>query len=233
MSIVKAAFIEGRETEVEWDESKSKQAEVKLQVALDNISRMNEREYNTLIPLQQICPNTGKILNTFPSRLAAAKWVVANVLKRPDKNPLSITGNIEMCMRAGWKSYGYFWKICKLQDAIKTTGNTSGQQVFVRKIGKDAVFPSIAEAAAFVGVNRKTLSVKLKNDAFYVSKGYLCQFYNSQKKQLNFASVNRASIETLCYSDIRQSLSPIHLSVCLSDISYSPPSSAPYCLMLR
>lgn len=124
MEIIKHAFIEGRETDVDWINSEAKRNQIKATVAIENFSTMSEKEFKAVIPLQQICPSTGAVLNTFTSRLAAAKYICTEILKRPDKNPVAITGNMEMCIRAGWKSYGYYWKIITKESMMESFAPT-------------------------------------------------------------------------------------------------------------
>src|SRR6185312_13975696 len=111
MEIIKEAFDEGRTTDIDWQKSNAKKNQLKLDIATENFSLMKQREFHSPIPLHQICPETGKVLNTFPSRIAAARYITTNILKRPTKNPLAVTGNMEMCIRAGWKAYGFYWKL--------------------------------------------------------------------------------------------------------------------------
>lgn len=111
MQVIENAFDEGRQTKVNWNKSQAKRDAIKLTVNLENFSAMTERERMSILPVDMICPNTGKVLASFPNRLAAATHIVNNILKRPEKNPISVTGNMDICMRGGWKSYGYYWKV--------------------------------------------------------------------------------------------------------------------------
>lgn len=171
MSIIKEAFIEGRSTQVVWDDSKAKERELKMEVFLDNMSSMSTKEINGIIPIQQICPDTGKVLRVFSSRLDAAKYIVSDVLKNPNKNPLSITGNMEMCIRAGWKSYGYYWKVMSEREYVNSIVNTSTTPIFSLKGGKMTLFPSIQAAADAVGMKRNTLSGRLSRDSIVTISG--------------------------------------------------------------
>jgi hypothetical protein len=111
--VVEEAFVEGRETKTPWEKSKAKKKAIALEVAMENYSIESEKNVNgprRNVPLDMICPDTGKVLASFPSRIAAARHIVTHILKRPSKNPVSVTGNLAICMNAGWKSYGYYWK---------------------------------------------------------------------------------------------------------------------------
>lgn len=203
MSIVKEAFIEGRETDIDWEKSRSKQAEIKMEVFMDNMKSLSKKERMSAIPLQQICPNTREVLRTFPSRLAAAKWIIENILNRPNKNPISICGNMEICMRAGWKSYGYYWKICSLQESLAPDikERNDGNKVFIRKLKKNAVFPSITEAAAFLGVHRTTLSKALADGKVHHYGQHMVQLYNPEEKTLTFETIAEAKAKLGGLSD--------------------------------
>lgn len=199
MSVIKEAFTEGRETDTDWEASKAKRNQVKMENALENISMMKKREFHSAIPLEQICPDTGKVLNFFPTRMDAARWIVANVLDNKNKNPLSITGNMEMCMRSGWKAYGYFWRLSTAEKSLKyAKTNPAAKEVFVRHGMASAVYPSIAEAARVIGVSPKSLAARLDNNAIARIKGAnskkaaLAQFYNPKKKTLVFDSAAEA-----------------------------------------
>lgn len=157
---------------------------------------MEKREFHTVMPLQQIDPDTGKVLRTFNSRLEAAVWIVENVLKRPEKNPISITGNMEMCIRSGWKAYGYYWKIIDVKTLMDTTAG-NGTKIFGKTGLKVRGFDSINDVADYTGISRKviarkltkTLGVSLEGD-----KGMLyIQPMNKEKKVLHYKNANVAS----------------------------------------
>lgn len=161
MSIIKNAFDEGRTTKVSWDKSKAKKAEIKMEVALDNI---NAPKRNSMAPisLEMIDPNTGKALAYFPSRLAAATYIVNNILKRPEKNPLSVTGNLEICMKAGWKSYGYYWKISDKPIKNDMTGFDISEGIVLYKNNKkSATYYSYSEVAKVIGIDRSVLRKRI------------------------------------------------------------------------
>lgn len=163
MSIIEEAFSEGRETKIPWSLSQAKKNDIKMQVAIQNMESLAKRQKlaHTVIPIEQICPNSGKVLRVFDSRLQAAKWVVANVLNRPEKNPISVTGNMEMSMRAGWKSYGFYWRIA---DSLtgRSAPSPKSVPVFVVKGRKTQRFPSIRTAATFLGACRSSVAKYIK-----------------------------------------------------------------------
>lgn len=177
MKIIKEAFDEGRETDINWDKSKAKKNELKFNIALENFSSMSQKEKNAKIALAQICPQSGKTLKMFSSRLMACKYICENVLKNPNKNPLSVTGNLEMCIRAGWKSYGYYWKIVDYEEEVKKMPQSSSSSVRVKVIVgiQVMIFDSITDASKFIGINRDTLSNNIKSGYTYVFKHK--QFY--------------------------------------------------------
>lgn len=203
MSIVKDAFVEGRETEVDWGNSKAKKNDLKMNIAVSNMERQLDRKMFDKIQLARICPETGKVLQIYLSRLDAARWICKYVLKREDRNPVSVTGNMEMCRVAGWKSYGYYWKI--LENSVPSSKNIpSAQKVYGRLLNSEFVFDSITEAANYIngmtGGNltpnalRKRLTPQ--NGPIYVSiserRTMVLERYNEQKKVLTFESYSEA-----------------------------------------
>lgn len=207
MEIIKEAFDEGRETTTEWDKSKAKKNKLKLEVAAENLSLMKKRDFNSAIPLHQICPDTGKVLRTFPSRIAAARYIVSDILKRPEKNPLSITGNMEICMRGGWKSYGFYWKLAT-QESIKKYDKTpvNAKKVFVGGGGShvfaSSVFPSIQAAADSIGVSAKVVRTALSQSgkSKYIPKRYYVQEYNPKPITKRFKNLEEAAAFAKCDS---------------------------------
>lgn len=211
MQIIKDAFDEGRETTTDWEKSKAKKNQLKLEVAAENLSLMQKREFNSAIPLHQIDPDTGKVINTFPSRIAAARYIVSDILKRPEKNPLSITGNMEMCMRAGWKAYGFFWKI-GTPDSIKKYEKTpvNAKKVYIGgpRISRN-VFPSIQAAADTLGVSADIIRTAMKpnSKSQYIPKGYFVQEYRDKLVTKNFKTLEEAAAFANCGSEtIRRSI---------------------------
>ncbi len=205
MKIVKEAFKEGRNTTVPWKKSKAKQNSLKLDVALENYSAMNDRQKNAIMPLHMICPNTGKILATFPNRLSAAKYICTHILDRPDKNPVSITGNMEICMRAGWKSYGYYWKIADEKYARYTERGSGGEipaaleehainnpfarmgmPIFYRVNGKNFLFDSIVTCAKELGKTIHFTRRIIVPNSGLVLPGKLIMPYNKEVKVISF-----------------------------------------------
>lgn len=205
MEIIKDAFVEGRETQTDWEKSKAKKNQLKLEVAAENLSLMKSREFNSAIPLHQICPDTGKVLRTFPSRIAAARYIVNDILKRPEKNPLSITGNMEMCMRGGWKAYGFYWKLAtpaSLKKYDKTPVNA--QKVYIggglrSEIGR--VAPSIQAAADMLGVSAKVIARAMKPGTKHTSslKRHFVQEYNPTPITKEFVHINDAASYANCH----------------------------------
>lgn len=211
MEIIKHAFDEGRETTTVWEKSTAKKNQLKLEVAAENLSLMQKREFNSAIPLHQIDPDTGKVVNTFPSRIAAARYVVSDILKRTDKNPLSITGNMEMCMRAGWKAYGFYWKIAtptSIKQYDKTPVNAKKVYVGGPRISRN-VFPSIQAAADSLGVSVDVVRTAMKPNANskYIPKSYFVQEYNEKPITKNFKTLAEAAAYANCGDEtIRRSV---------------------------
>lgn len=200
MEVIREAFHEGRTTKTPWQKSEAKQNQLKAQVALENFSVMEKRDFHTVIPLQQIDPATGKVLRTFNSRLEAATWICENVLKRPDKNPISVTGNMEMCIRAGWKSYGYYWKVIDVKTLMDTTAG-NGTKIFGKINQKVRGFDSINEVAEYTGISRKVIARQLAKakGVMLQSKKFTAPLYiqvmNKDKKTLHFANCREAAKE--------------------------------------
>lgn len=201
MEIIKDAFIEGRETEVSWEKSESKKKSVKAEIALENLSLMKKREFGSVMPLERICPETGRVLETYPSRLAAARWIVDNVLKNPNKNPLSITGNMEMSMRCNFKAYGYYWKLVDgNRSNVNQTAPNSKKVFAMGKLvpGAGLVYSSIGEAARAYDVSEKVVRNRIKG--VYSSDGVqrtgqlgFAEEYNPTKRVKKFSSIAEAA----------------------------------------
>lgn len=203
MTVVKEAFHEGRETSVDWDDSKAKRDEVKLSTFSANVDNFNGRTYGAPIALEQVCPDTGKVLQTFSSRFAAAKWIVVNVLKLDDpsgKKALSITGNMHMCITAGWKSYGYYWRTINAEKhherLVKVSGKVGHGALHVldvrNHVVKTLTFASMHEARGSLGVSdstiKKTLALKTP-----VYKGLVFTRYNLTPKVKKFKDIESAA----------------------------------------
>lgn len=201
MEIIKEAFDEGRETTTEWDKSKAKKNQVKLEVATENLSLMKKREFHSVIPLHQICPDTGKVLRTFQSRIAAARYIVSDILKRPEKNPLSITGNLEMCMRAGWRAYGFYWKIAT-EESKKKYDKTpkNAKKVFIATSQMRTVYPSIQAAADAIGATPDIVrsAMRFGYRSPYVKKNYIVQEYVAKPKTMTFDTIVDAAKYASC-----------------------------------
>lgn len=208
MEIIKEAFVEGRDTDTEWDKSKAKKNEIKLEIALENYSTLGSREKRSLMPLHKICPTTGKVLERFPSRLAACRHIVKDILKRPDKNPLSISGNLEIGMRGGWKSYGFYWKIADVAEGAKerkVKAEKGAMPVYYCTGSKETVFNTQYDAAAHFGICRKKLRAILNGDTTKnrdFLNGAILQKFNPTPRVLNFKSIQEASDYTQCSPNI-------------------------------
>lgn len=194
MKIIKEAFVEGRETEIEWEKSQAKKNDLKLDIALENFSVMKKREIFTPMPLHQVCPATGKVLQTFPTRLAAARYIVNEILKTPEKNPISITGNMEMCMRSGWKAYGFYWKLATPATLIKYTKPTpvNAKKIFATYCGNGGVFPSIQAVANSFGISTKIIANQIKPNSKRKAY-YTFQEYNPELRTLTFDTMKQAA----------------------------------------
>lgn len=202
MEFIKNAFTEGRETDTDWQDSNAKKDSIKLDVALENLSTMSSREKNALIPIHKICPDTGDILATFPSRLAACRHIVDDILKSPTKNPLSVSGNMEMCMRGGWKSYGFYWKIV---DDVDDSGNVvyknrHAKTLFYSNGKQELVFKTRTDAAKHFGIHISTLreAVNKIGKPKPFLKGAILQPVNNKPTVINVASVQEAADHAGC-----------------------------------
>ena len=199
MEIIKDAFIEGRESDVMWPDSKSKQNSIKVDVLLENFSSMHSREKLSLIPLEQICPTTNTVVNKFPSRLAACRYICKDILKNPNKNPISVGGNLEICMRAGWKAYGFYWKIAsKTEDVIddvKEDASVGGcfvkTRIYYRNSIKETVFDSMKDTMAHFGLSKGKLRRVVNNEGSDRTflKGAILQYYQPTPSTVIVGSV--------------------------------------------
>lgn len=194
MEIIKDAFVEGRTTDIEWKKSNAQKNQLKLDVAVENLSMMKRRDFHTPMPLHQVCPATGKVLNTFPSRLAAARYIVKNVLNRPDKDPFAVTGNMDMCMRAGWKAYGFYWKLANstsIETHVKSPIHNANR-VYMTKGVSGGVFESIKAAAETFGVSSDSIARRLSPNSPRLGK-YIIQAYNPTLQTLTFNNLKEAA----------------------------------------
>lgn len=201
MEIIKDAFEEGRSTKVDWDKSVAKKNEIKMRVALENFSTMSKRERLQIMPLHMICPESGKVLRTFGSRIAAARYICESVLNRPDKCPFSVTGNLEICMRAGWKSYGYYWQIADASYADKRPGPFRGKEIWYRVNGRDYIYESISKFASQHGLDRETVRKMLKpnlKNIPEVFKGKLVMYVNPSECKMVFSTRSEAASHFNC-----------------------------------
>jgi len=203
MTVIKKAFHEGRETTVDWTDSKAKQDAIKLDTFAANVDNFNGRAYLAPISLEQVCPKTGKVLQTFSSRLSAAKWIVTNVMKKDDpdgRKAISITGNMHMCMLAGFKSYGFYWRTInavkhheKLVAAAKKMGNRAIHVLDINTgVTKAMTFASMYNARGSLGVSDVTIKRVLgsKNP---VHNGFVFTRYNLTPKVKRFKDVEEAA----------------------------------------
>ena len=203
MKVIQDAFHEGRETDVSWEDSKAREDEIRLDAFVSNVENFDGRVFKQVIPLEQVCPATGKVLRTFGSRLDAARWIVANVLKVDDPKGAkaqSITGNMQMCMALGYKSYGFYWKTineakhkAKLLDTAKQLGSKA---LFVldnrTAVVKPATFPSIAAAAKCFGISERQIR-RCMADGTPAYKGVVFREYNPVVKKKHFDDVESAA----------------------------------------
>ncbi len=199
MGIIKGAFVEGRETDISWDESNSKKLSVKAEVALENFSLMEKREFRSIIPLERICPDTGKVLEVYPSRLAAARWIVDNVLKRPDKNPISITGNMEMCIRLNYRAYGYYWRLVDKKSKVETSSGSAKKIFAINRFemgsGNGVVYNSIREVAQAYDVSERVVRNRMNGIVSKLGDCYrlgVVQKYNPTKRTKTFKTIDEA-----------------------------------------
>lgn len=191
MEIIREAFIEGRETEVPFEKSIAKKNQLKMDIALDNLTLTKRHKLHEPIMLQQVDPNSGKVLRTFPSRFAAAQYIVSNILKNPKKKPVSVTGNMEMCMRSGWKAYGYYWKrvTSKIIDDshIKTK-----DKVWVYHRGTENVYNSLSAVAETFGLNVDKIKDLVEGKDKH--KGITVRKYNPKLVKMEFSTITAAMI---------------------------------------
>lgn len=201
MSIIKDAFTEGRETKKKWERSQARKNDVRLEVGIQNLKWMNKRTSQGIMRMQQIDPETGETLNIFPSRLAVAQYIVDNILKDKTRNPVSITGNIEMCMMGNWKAYGYYWKqldeASYIKNATKTPSNVSnGKPVFIYGgKGVNQIFPSIAAASRGINISEDIIKRCLDGKSGRVNS-YVIQPFNNKLKTIRFKNVAEAVEKT-------------------------------------
>ena len=214
MDIIKNAFSEGRETDVDWYESNAKKDAIKLDVALENLSTMSSREKHALIPIQKICPDTGNVLATFPSRLAACRHIVDDILKNPNKNPLSVSGNMEMCMRGGWKSYGFYWKIVEQTDTNGSVVYKSNwKKIYYRNGTQEIVFKTLADTARHFGVSTDKMRAILngKNKGKDVTKGAILQVFNPTPQTITVSNIADAARHAGCnYTTMKKAMEAGH-----------------------
>lgn len=210
IEVIKEAFTEGRNTDTRWLDSTAKENEIRLQTFLDNKENFNEHRFREKIPLQRLCPTTGKVLQTYGSRLEAARWICENVLHDTDsRRPVSITGNMQMCMSSGWKCYGFYWKtmtqtahIAEIKTVAKANNST---MVFTNKaaVRPDGLFggatrgcystevhPSIAAAAKATGVSER--QVRRCMDELSACRGNFFRKYNDKPKNMVFKTMEDA-----------------------------------------
>lgn len=197
MEIIKEAFTEGRETDTKWSESKAKENQLKLEVNLENSVRISKHAFKSAIRMQQIDPKTGEVLNIFPSRMKAAEHIVSKILKNPpNKSAVSVTGNMEICMRAGWKCYGYYWKLldeAKYVDSIVAGSRSNNTKVFTLKNGLESLYPSISAAAKSLGIAEKTIRKYLQPEMGRYNNITFHE-YNPTPKTKKFTTIKDAAI---------------------------------------
>jgi hypothetical protein len=203
MKFIKEAFVEGRETDTDWDDSKALQNEIRLNTFANNVENFNGRKFGEVIALEQVCPTTGNVLQTFSSRLDAARWIVSNVLKRDDPKGLkamSLTGNMQMCMAMGYKSYGFYWRTInpvkhqsRLVAAASKVGGTALTVFDVRtKLTKTATYASISDASKTTGISERQIRRIIgANKPSY--NGFSFRVYNTQSTKKEFKTLEAAA----------------------------------------
>lgn len=194
MDIIKDAFDEGRDTDIPWLESEAKKNKIKLNVAIENYSMLANRSIGSIIRIAKLDPDTGKILQIFHSRLQAAQHIVKEILKTPKKNPISVTGNMALCIAAGWKSYGYYWKYLTEKEYIKLKHKDDGTIILVSG-GKTSteVYSSIREAGRALSMSESNIRKGLKTKK-RINNRYF-RYVNNQPKTLTFSSYTAAGTE--------------------------------------
>jgi len=202
MSIIKEAFVEGRTTDTKWVDSEAKKNALRLDVFTHNADSFNGREFRKQIALEQIHPLTGKSIQTFGSRLEAAKWVVKNVLKVDNdpgnKRAVSITGNMHMCMLSGFKAYGFYWRHIeakKHEESILSKAVKSGGKM-IWAMGKGVqghqIYPSIAAASKALNIGETTINDAIRKPMYSRAKGVLVREYNPTQQTLEFKNISEA-----------------------------------------
>jgi hypothetical protein len=201
IEIVKEAFEEGRNTETSWSASEAKKNQIKLDTFTSNAKNFSGAKFNELIALEQVCPLTGDVINSFGSRIDAARWIVTNVLKVDDPNglkALSVTGNMHMCMASGWKSYGYYWRrISKDEQQAKvlTKAKKVGGKALVvfdcrNKCVKESIFASTKEASRSLGIPERTIGDHIGSEKY---RGFVFRHFNARQTGKTFADFLEAS----------------------------------------
>lgn len=199
LTVIKNAFGEGRETDTEWKDSNARRDQIKLETFASNVDNFNGRRFNGRLPLARINPNTGVEEERFASRLAAARWIVENVLQwegDTEEKAISITGNMHMCISNGWKSYGHLWRYLKPAEAkyVPPAGvAVTGEPVWVYgRFGassfQEKVFPSIRAAARATGLDDRKVK-RLMVDGGGEVDGFVFREYNAKPVTRNFASI--------------------------------------------
>lgn len=194
-TIIRSAFNEGRDTDVDWQDSDARKNEIRLDTFTGNINNFNGRTFNSKMPLEQICPDTGEVLRTFDSRLEAARWIVKNVLKRKDpdnRKATSLTGNMHMCMVCGYKSYGYYWKAVdpakRTRDILETSKKIGGTPVVAFAPYRVILAESVNAASELTGVSRDRIRRGL--DVYSPAcDGYSFRRYHPKPIKVSFVSV--------------------------------------------
>lgn len=202
-TVIKEAFVEGRETDANWHDSEAKMNAIKMDVFVANADNFNGRTYREPVLIKQINPANGEVVNYFTSRFEAARWVAKNVHKAKtpeeiDHKARSVTGNMHMCMRAGYKSYGFYWQAIDRNPKPNTAKNDGATPVFVFDHEATAkakpalmIYPSIKEAARQTGVSETTIRRNI-HEGCDVVKGYTFREANMTpkvRKFSNFAAV--------------------------------------------
>jgi hypothetical protein len=205
LNVIKEAFSEGRESPVEWDNSNAKTDHIKLNVLATNIDALKLRSKNTSIPLQQICPTTGEVLRVFPNRMEAARWVAKNVHKLSgdavQKRAISVSGNLYLSTLAGFKGYGFYWKITDMRGLASfvraKSEKVNGSPICAFPVGVGSkplnlVYASISEAARETGVSEKVIRKHLADGSAAVG-GYAFRNLKQSESVRTFKDIPTAA----------------------------------------
>lgn len=134
----------------------------------------------------QIDPVTGIILNTFPSRYSAGRWICANKLQdvgniHPDKVKVAFilcAQKLHEILETNAEAYGYVWKYVdgklarssRHKRLVDPINREYSKIIIYDKMGTRTDFASVRDACNFVGIFHRCRSSKL---ASYCAKNGL------------------------------------------------------------